>query len=247
MKRILITRPRVQSTTFAENLRYAGFEPYFFPVIEIRPIVHNPILDDALSNIDRYDWVIFTSINAVEVVFARISPETMNRAELKIAAIGPKTSAAIVIQGLIPDFIPDEYVAEAIPPGLGNLKGKHILLPRAEIARKALPESIIQLGGYVDEIAVYHTQPAYPNTDGFSALHTGVDIITLTSPSTVINFTKILQDHGLNPNKLPGNPVYACIGPITEEAANKEGLQHLLVAKEYTTEGIIKAIYDLER
>lgn len=244
MKKILITRPKAQADTFAENLRRAGFEPVFFPVIEIQPIKDNPALQHALLKLVCYDWLVFTSVNGVEVVVTKLRelgiaslPEN-----LRIAAIGPKTADALKVLGMSPNFVPDEYVAEAILPGLGDLRGRWVLLPRAEIARKALPEAIVQAGGFAHEIAVYRTLPASTDPLGLSALAAGVDVVTLTSPSTVTNFIAIVRAAGLNPLSLPGNPIFACIGPITEQAARMEGLPNLVVAKEYTTAGLIQAI-----
>ena len=66
--KVLITRPRAQADDFAERLREAGFEPIYFPVIEIRPIENNIELEKAIKNIEKYDWVVFTSANAVDIV-----------------------------------------------------------------------------------------------------------------------------------------------------------------------------------
>jgi uroporphyrinogen-III synthase len=137
-------------------------------------------------------------------------------------------------------------MSEAILPGLGDVRGKWVLLPRAEIARKALPEAIAAAGGIPHEIAVYQTLPAQPDPEGLAALQSGVDIVTLTSPSTVQNFMAIARQSGLDPLRLPGNPLFACIGPITEQAAREAGLVNLAVAREYTTEGLIEAIRNLE-
>jgi uroporphyrinogen-III synthase len=262
MKRILITRPRAQADDFAEKLRMAGFEPIFFPVIEIQPIENNVALDQALSKLECYDWLVFTSVNAVDVVFdvvarsetTKQSPHEEGRLlrfarsdiSPKVAAIGPKTAEALQARGITPDFVPEEYVAESILPGLGDLRGKWVLLPRAEIARKTLPEAICIAGGIPHEIAVYKTLPAQIDPQGLAALRSGVDVITLTSPSTVHNFMAITRKNGLDPLSLPGNPLFACIGPITEQAAREEGLVHLVTAKEYTTEGLIEAISNLE-
>ncbi len=247
MKRILITRPRAQANDFAERLRTAGFEPVFFPVIEIRPIEDNPALDRALAKLECYDWIVFTSVNAVEVVFNNLNlPNGERGAGVRVAAIGPKTAEALQRRGLTPDFVPDEYVAESILPGLGDLRGKWVLLPRAEIARKVLPQTIAEAGGIPHEIAVYQTLPAQPDPGGLAALKSGVDIVTLTSPSTVENFMEIARQNGLDPLRLPGNPLFACIGPITERAAREEGLVNLAVAREYTTEGLIEVIRNLE-
>ena len=165
---------------------------------------------------------------------------------MRVAAIGPKTAEALQARGVIPNFIPDEYVAEAILPGLGDLRGRWVLLPRAEIARKALPEAIFEAGGIPHEIAVYRTLPAQPDSEGLAALKSGVDIVTLTSPSTVQNFVAIARQNGLDPLALPGNPWFACIGPITEKAAREEGFANLVTAREYTTAGLIEVISNLE-
>ena len=242
MKRILITRARLQADDFSQKLRGAGFEPIFFPVIEIQSIENNIALERALSRLECYDWLVFTSVNAVDVVLNQLP-----KAQLpQVAAIGPKTAEALQAHGITPDFVPEEYVAEAILPGLGDLLGKWVLLPRAEIARKALPEAIFEAGGVPHEIAVYKTLPVQPSVEGLAALRAGVDIITLTSPSTVHNFVAIARQDGLNPLSLPGNPLFACIGPITQQAAREQGLVNLVTAREYTTEGLIEAIRDPE-
>lgn len=247
MKRILITRPRAQADDFAEKLHKAGFEPIFFPVIEIQPMDDNVALERVLAKLECYDWLVFTSVNAVDVVFDLIArSEDARDLSAKVAAIGPKTAEALHTHGITPAFVPDEYVAESILPGLGDLRGKWVLLPRAEIARKALPEAIREAGGIPHEIAVYKTLPVQPSPEAVEALKSGVDVITLTSPSTAQNFIAIARQNGLDPLSLPGNPLFACIGPITEQAAREEGLINLVTAKEYTTEGLVEAISDLE-
>jgi uroporphyrinogen-III synthase len=245
MKRVLITRPRLQADEFADKLHSAGFEPVYFPVIEIKPIEDNVPLERALSRLNCYEWIVFTSVNAVEILFDQFPSLPWNEG-IKVAAIGPKTGEALKARGVLPDFVPEEYVAEAILPGLGDLLGKWVLLPRAEIARKALPEAICEAGGVPHEIAVYKTLPAQPDQAGLAALRSGVDVITLTSPSTVENFLAIARGNGLDPLDLPRDPIFACIGPITGGAAKEAGLPNLVVAEEYTTEGLIAVLKDME-
>jgi uroporphyrinogen III methyltransferase / synthase len=191
---------------------------------------------------------VFTSVNAVDIVFDEYSVFFLKEnAGVKFAAIGPKTAEALRKYSIEPDFIPDEYVGEAIMSGLGDVKDKWVLLPRAEIARQVLPEAIANAGGIAHEIIVYQTLPAQVDEDGLSALKSGVDVITFTSASTVENFFAIAKQNGLDPLNLPNNPLFACIGPITEQAAKEEGLGKLVVAKEYTTEGLIEAIVHTEK
>jgi uroporphyrinogen-III synthase len=242
MKRILVTRPRGQAIGFAKKLSSAGFEPVFFPVIEIRPMKDNPGLERALSKLNCYEWMVFTSVNGVDVVWNHFMREHPQTSLPRVAAIGPRTAEALQARGVTPEFIPDEYVAESILPGLGDLRNKWVLLPRAEIARAALPEAICEAGGIPHEIAVYKTLPAELDLAGLAALKSGVDWITFTSPSTVRNFVEIIRKQSLDPFNLTGNPKIACIGPITELAAREEGFEVALVAKEYTTEGLVNAL-----
>lgn len=236
--KVLITRPRAQADDFADKLRSAGYEPILFPVIEIRPVENTAALERALENIQKYEWAIFTSVNAVDVVLKDCVSAVFSG--VKVAAIGPKTAEALRARSIEPNFIPDEYVAEAILPGLGDVKNKWILFPRAEIARQELPEAIANAGGVVHEITVYRTLPAETDTDGLRALKSGVDIITFTSASTVGNFAAIARQNGLDPLNLPNHPLFACIGPITEQAAREAGFQNIVVAKEYTTDGLLE-------
>jgi uroporphyrinogen III methyltransferase/synthase len=240
--KILITRPRNQADSFAETLSAAGFKPVYFPVIEIRPFEENFALDRAIARLGCYDWVIFTSVNGVEAFFEHMSPRHHGDVGVKFAAIGPKTAQALESRGVHPDFVPKEYVAEAILPGLGDLRGRWVLLPRAEIARKALPESIAAAGGIPHEIAVYRTVLAEPDPDGLARLRSGVDAITFTSPSTVRSFVEIVHREGIDPLHLPNNPIIVCIGPITQKAAEEAGFSSSIVAEEYTMEGLLAAI-----
>lgn len=244
MKKILVTRARTQAAEFADKLRDAGFEPVYFPVIEIKPVENNVALERAISKLGCYEWIVFTSTNAVEVVLDQCP--SVNWSDVKIAAIGPKTANTLQSRGIYADFVPQEYVAEAILPGLGDLLGRWVLLPRAESARKELPEAICNAGGVPHEITVYKTLPAQPDTEALDALRIGVDVITLTSQSTVENFIALAKQNGLDPLNLPHNPIFACIGPITEQAAKNAGLPNMIVAKEYTTDGLIVALRHLE-
>jgi uroporphyrinogen III methyltransferase/synthase len=252
--KVLITRPRAQANDFAERLRDAGFEPIFFPVIEIRPVENNIELDNAIKNINKYDWIVFTSVNAVGVVArsgaTKQSPVDERgllrsaRSDIapKIAAVGPKTADALRKRHIEPDFIPNEFVGEAIFAGLGDVKGKWILLPRAELAREELPKAIVKAGGIAHEIIVYRTLPTEIDMNGLAALKSGVDVVTFTSASTVENFIAVMRQHKLDALNLPNNPLFACIGPLTEQAAREAGFTNIVVAKEHTTEGIVEVI-----
>lgn len=247
--KVLITRPRAQAASFGAALQLAGFEPVYFPVIEIRPMEDLSALDDALSKLECYSWVVFTSVNGVDVVIGRIvfvgtkhALSLQKLENVKIAAVGKMTAEALRRYGIEPDFVPKEFVGEAILPGLGDVRGKRILLPRAELAREVLPEAIAAQGGIPHEIVVYRALPAQVDAQGLSVLKAGVDWVTFTSPSTVQNFAQVCRQNGLDPLNLPGQAKIACIGPITEKAAREEGFYVTVVAHEYTTEGLLEVI-----
>ncbi|MBL7162504.1 MAG: hydroxymethylbilane synthase [Anaerolineales bacterium] len=246
--RVLITRPREQASEFAEELQNLGAQVVFLPTIEIKPIADTAPLDEALSRLDCYDWLILTSGNAVDVVLGRLTalgvgapPQT-----LRVAAVGPKTAAKLEEGGFPVDFVPDEYVTEAILPGLGDLCGRWVLLPTADIAHDTLPKAIQAADGIAHVITAYHTVPATPDPEGVAALRAGVDVITFTSGSTARNFYTLAQNAGLDPYNLPGDPMIACIGPKTAKVAQETGFRVDVIADDYTIEGLISALARLQ-
>ncbi len=256
MSKVLITRSRKQSRPFADALETAGFETVFFPTIQTCPMDDLSALEDAVREIEKYDWVIFTSANAVDVFFCSpLTPPEGGRTSSfpprgkarkgdvpKIAAVGKKTAERLQAHGVIPDFIPEEFVGEALFAGLGDVQDKCFLLPRAKVAREILPDEISKAGGIVHEIAIYETVAGSPSEEEFAALRAGVDVMTFTSPSTVNSFVKLMQEAGLDPLNLAGNPLFACIGPITEKAAREVGFVQVVVAETYTTDGLIELL-----
>ena len=242
--RVLVTRPRPKASEFAAALQTIGAEAVCLPCIEIEPIADTTLLDRALSLLDRYDWLVFTSVNAVEVVGERlvalgVEPSPGNP---RLAAVGPRTAASLQARGLAPDFVPHEYLVEAVLPGLGDLHGRWVLLPTADIAGDFLPDAIQAAGGVAHVITVYHTLPAAPDSIGLAGLRAGVDVVTFTSGSTVRNFITITRNAGLNPHDLPGRPRIACIGPKTAHAALEAGFKVDIIPDEYTVDGLIAAI-----
>ncbi len=238
-KRVLITRPLAQADGLVEMLASLGAVPVLFPTIEIAPLDDTSQIDQAIASLNRYQWVIFTSANGVDAFWQRL--RSLGRAfeGVRAAAIGPSTALALQARGVSPDFVPAEYVAEAIVPGLGDVHGQRILLPRADIARKALVEALVQRGALPDELAVYRTVIARPTPAALAELEKGIDAATFTSASTVKYFFEIL---GGRAQEILRGAVIACIGPITANAARSQGLTVHLVAAEYTVDGLVAAL-----
>jgi uroporphyrinogen-III synthase len=242
--RVLITRPKKDSLDFSQGLQKIGAEAIYLPTIDIAPVVDTSTLDQAISRLHCYDWLVLTSSNAADAFLGRKAalgiaglPEN-----LRIAAIGPKTAARLQERDITPHFVPQEFRAEAILPGLGDLSGKWILLPMADIAHDTLPRAIREADGIAHVITAYHTVPAEPDSNGLAALREGLDFITFTSGSTVRNFVALVERAGLDPFHLPGNPQIACIGPKTARAAEELGFHVGVVAQTYTVEGLVQAI-----
>lgn len=245
--RILTTRASKQSGGLAEPLREMGAEVIEIPTIEIKSPNSYKSLDTALSNISKYDWLILTSVNGVEALFARlkklrIAPEKL--VHLQVAAIGPATQREIEKQGLKVDVTPDRYVAEAVVEALNDkTKGKRVLLVRAKVARDVLPVELRKTGAKVDVAEAYETHVPKGSKAKLNRLFANdssrPDIVTFTSSSTATNFLSLLEKdhwHGLREIWL------ASIGPVTSDTLRHAGFKPNIEAVEYTMEGLALAI-----
>jgi uroporphyrinogen-III synthase len=246
-RKIVVTRPEEQAGTMVDSLRNLGATPILFPVIRIEAHPTVKGLEQALRRLDHYNWLIFTSVNGVDIFWQwleRLEIAADALTDLEIATIGPATAAALRERGLTPAFVPDRYVGEALAEGMPDVDGRRCLLPRASGSRPALPRLLEQRGAVVDEFHLYRAVEAEPTPEALQELHAGVDIVTFTSPSTVRHFAAALEGTGLNPLDLPGSPVVACIGLITAAAAEREGYAAGVVAGIHTIDGLVQALTD---
>ena len=228
-RRILITRAREQSAGFAQGLRKLGAEVIEFPTIEILPPLRWDSLDRCLDRLAAYDWVIFTSANGVKFFWQRLEERRMSPSlpsSLKVCAIGPATAKKLREESVRIDYVPEEYVAEAILKGFEAqpMSGKQILLARARVARDVLPKGLRQMGARVDVVEVYRTvKPRGGATKLRRIFSEGrIDAVTFTSSSTVNHFVDLLKKEKLD--SFPKDTVVASIGPITTGTARELGL-----------------------
>jgi uroporphyrinogen III methyltransferase/synthase len=237
----VITRSRAQAAPFAQALEARGAIPVFFPTIEIRPLDDCALLDRVLGRPDRYDWIVFTSVNAVTEVWERLS--VLGRTALtssgRIAAVGPATAAALVERGAQIGAMPSDFRGAAIAGALGALTGRRVLLPRADIGREETTDALRQAGAVVDEVVAYHTTPATPDPAGLATLRRGVDAVTFTAPSTVRNFLTLV---GPDARDLLARTLVACIGPVTAAQVVALGLTPPLEAPEATSTAILDVL-----
>ncbi|QXM05660.1 uroporphyrinogen-III C-methyltransferase [Crassaminicella indica] len=245
-KKVLVTRTRQQASYLSKKLEALGAKAVEFPTIKIEHPECFDEIDKAIKAVEKYKWIIFTSVNGVTAFFDRMKNLKIDIRKLlgaKLVAIGPATAKALEDKGFIIEYIPEEYRAEAIIDGLKDKikEGEHILLPRADIAREILIEELKKLGAIVDNIHIYRTVIPKNDQDKLISIlkDENIDVITFTSSSTVKNFMNILGEN--NKMLLKGKRI-ASIGPITEKTARKHGLEVDIQAKEFTIDGLVKAI-----
>ena len=247
-KRIVVTRAREQASDFLVRLNELGAACIEFPTIEVVPPQSWDALDGAIMRLERYQWVLFTSVNGVKFFFERLNALGMDvrkMKDLKVGVIGPKTAQAIEQKGINPDLVPDEYRAEAIVTGMKEeVTGVRILLPRATKARDVLPIELVNRGAIVEEVPAYQTiKPDKDTGHVREMLEQGaVDMVTFTSSSTVNNFMEMFQNERDQLQKWMENVAVACIGPITAQTAEEKGLSVSLIPPEYTIESLTHAI-----
>jgi uroporphyrinogen III methyltransferase/synthase len=244
-QRVLVTRTRQQASALSARLRALGAEAIELPTISISPPDDRTPLDRAIAEVSHYDWIIFTSVNGVGQFWEQLACAGLDARALygvQLAAIGPATAARLGEYGLRADYMPDEYVAEAIAAGLGDVRGQRVLLPRADIARPALADLLRQNGATIVEVAAYRTLRPRMDADKLSRLLARVTVATFTSSSTVSNLAAMAQDAGLELPQALAQATIACIGPITAATARELGLQVTVVAKAYTIEGLVEAL-----
>lgn len=243
-KRIVVTRPRHQARALSEALRELGAAVIEAPAIRIEPPDDYGPLDQALQSLPDYDWIVFTSANGVEAFFERLAALSASvlPGSLRWAAIGPATADCLEEHGPRAEVIPDRYVAEDVFRALSEaetLPGKRFLLPRADIAREALPGLLRQAGAKVEVVVAYRTVPATEELRRALDLvqNDEVDIVTFTSASTVRSFFQAIPKASLSTRVLA-----ASIGPITSAALRELGVEPSIEARRFDVGGLVEAI-----
>lgn len=246
-KRVVVTRAPEQAPQLTRRLTALGAEVISFPLLEFLPVEDTAEFDRALRQLDGFDWLLFTSQNAVEFFCKRclkLGVSLENLAErVQVGAVGPATAKAAGNAGL-----PADCVARQ-PQGLGlaaelrqRVKGKRVLLPRSDHARGDLPAALRDAGAEVLEIVAYRTAAA--GEGGAQTLQKivrgGADVLILASPSALYRLKDLAGADGLR--GLARTIAFAAIGPVTAEAIRREGLTVAILAKEPTSSGLADAI-----
>ena len=248
-KRIVVTRRLEQAGALCDQLIALGAIPILFPTIQLEPLP-TPELDAILPKLDRFDWLLFTSANAVTFFFEHTRAVGIAPQLPSIGVSGKATANRLQQYHHEPDFMPSEFVGEALVQGLADfavrmcndgLKGQQVLLPRAKAGRPIIVEMLHQQGAIVHEFALYDTVPAHPTPSALAALRQGFDVITFASPSSIHGFLAIMAEHQLERTFLERATI-ACIGPVTAKALQAEGLTAHVMPSVYTIHGLVEAL-----
>lgn len=251
---VVITRAAKQASDFVTELESYGAKVIVCPTIEIAEPESYERLDEAIDDLYGYDWLIFTSANAIDFFLRRLAQRGVKVEaldDIKVCAIGPPSADKLRDAHVHVDVVPAHAKAEGVFAALsefvgGNehLHGLNILLPRAAIGRDYLPKALEDAGARVDVVTTYRTVvPAELDRGRLSAMLAGsADCIAFTSSSTVKNLALLFDAHDLS--KILTGVAVACIGEITAATAAEYGLRVDIQPAESTVKSLAKAIAD---
>ncbi len=247
--RVLVPRTKEQAASVCDQLRANGAVPEQVPTIAVEPPRTPQQMERAVRGLvtGRYQWVAFTSANAVRAVrekFEEYGLDARAFAGVKVAAVGEQTAASLRAFGITPDLMPadDEQSAEGLanswPPYDDLLDPiNRVLLPRADIATEGLVARLTELGWEAEDVTAYRTVRAAPPPAPIreAIKGGGFDAVLFTSSSTVRNLIGIAgKPHAVT--------VIAVIGPETAKTAAEFGLRVDVVAPRPSTAALVDAL-----
>jgi len=242
-KKIVVTRTRQQASKLTKKLASLGARVIELPALEIREMEDAGPLHGAIEKLDNYNWIVFTSQNAVNIFFKHLfatGRDTRSLAGCSIAVIGKATGDELLRYGLKPDVVPEEFVAESLLASLEKtgIADGAVLLPCSEDARDTLYEGMKRLGARVDRIHIYRPEKPEPVPVEEMEEVRNAHMITFASSSTVRHFFDMVPET---------SALAASIGPVTSATLRELGHTPVVEAGEYTIDGLVKAITDYYR
>lgn len=251
-RRVLVTRASHQGSALASHLEQLGAEPVLLPAIAIEPPSSLAALDSALASLGTFDWLLFTSANAVDVVSQRIQSATALPEQLRVAAIGAATRRALEQAGVRVDLVPEQAIAESLATALEPIarqpdgRATRFLLIRAEEGRELLPERLRAAGAEVVVAPAYRTVIPDGSVEKlrelFSDPNLRPDAITFTSSSSARNLITLAQEAGV---PLPETALRASIGPVTSQTMAELGRPPDAEAPEATVKSLAETVVRL--
>jgi uroporphyrinogen III methyltransferase/synthase len=243
-KRVVITRAARQSVELVEHLGKLGGLPILLPLVAFSAPEDFGPMDAALDRLEQFDWIIFTSENAVRAVVKRagVRGNLRNVAgrRSRAAAVGPTTASAAERAGFFVDYQAQTHSGAALANELGEkLRGQTLFLPRSDRANPDLPQLLRNYGAEVTEVVAYRTvTPVNLDEQKIAAIVNGeVEAILFFSPTAVEHFIGIVGTEKLL--DLQNHLAITAVGPITANALHQSGVDTLLVAEDTTTHAVI--------
>jgi uroporphyrinogen III methyltransferase/synthase len=240
-KTILITRASSQSDTLRNSLESAGARVIESPAIQIVPLEDWSEVDRVVANLHTYDWLIFTSANAVQHFMPRVQ-KAGTTLSVPIAVVGTSTARSLERWGLVASLVPSSFRAEGLLGAFpSELPGLRMLFPRAETARETLPEELRRRGATVDVLPVYRTTKSSTGLLDIAVTlsQERVDAVVFASPSAVRYFSEVLAE---NLDSTLGPIPIAAIGPVVREAVESFGLKVSIQPEQATMADLTQAI-----
>ena len=242
-RRVVVTRATAQAGALSERLRALGADVLEMPATRVEPLDPAP-LAAALARLGEYDWMAFTSQNAVRLVWEALRAAGLDAralAGVRVCTVGSATGEALLARGIAVDVVPIRFVAEGVLEALAgrtDVQGARVLYATAEGARDVLPAGLRALGAVVDVVPVYRSAPDGAGAEQLrQALADGaVDLVTFTSASTVHGYVQAVGA------ELARRAPAASIGPVTSEAARAAGITVAVEAAESTIPGLVAAV-----
>lgn len=241
-RRIVLTRASGQTQSFAAELSRLGAEIVLLPTVSFRAPEDFSPLDAAVARLEEFDWIIFTSQNAVRFFVERC--RRVGRARppgIRVAAVGPSTAKAAEDAGWRCDHVAARFRGEVLAKELvQHVRGMRVLLPRSNRASSALPNALRAVGGDVESVVAYINERAAVSDDEVRAALAGADAVCFASPSALHNLFDLSDDQMVRV-ALAGVAI-AAIGPVTAEAIRDAGLKVSVEADEATATGLARAL-----
>jgi len=246
-KRIVVTRAREQSEALLESLRSVGAAAIFLPLVEFAEAEQREPLDQAVRAIGEFDWVLFTSQNAVRVVAESAKRQGI---DLKAAAggvavgcVGNVTAEAAGAAGFSIAHVAARHDGVSLAKELTTeLAAKRVLLPRSDLANPEMVRLLEEQGARVSEVVAYKTvAPPDLAADATRVFEAELpDVVLFFSPSAVANLCEVLNEAVFM--ELARKTVFAALGPITEQALRKAGVERIVKSEQQTAEGVVETL-----
>ncbi|HLZ49483.1 MAG TPA: uroporphyrinogen-III synthase [Candidatus Acidoferrum sp.] len=246
-KTVVITRAAAQSGKLLEQLTSRNARVKLLPLVSFAPPEDFAEMDAALTRLDSFDWIVFTSANAVQAVERRRLQIASDAASApvapRVAAVGPATAEEAEHAGFSVDYVAINHSGAGLAEELKHeLAGRKVFLPRSDRANAELPAALRKRGAVVTELIAYRTLPP-SEADRESvkeSLKDGVDGILFFSPSAVHHFVELLGRERLE--ALQGRAVMVAIGPTTARALSAAGVQRIARAADTTAEAVVESL-----